>query len=69
MCKVYFKLFWNETQIVMKILTVAVGKCLSQHRNSGEHSSFQMIKFFTQTHETKIHSKETILLNKLLITL
>jgi len=46
MCKVYFKFFWNETQIVVKILTVAVGKYLLQHRNSGEHSSSQVIKCF-----------------------
>ena len=68
MCKVYFKFFWNETQIVVKILTVAAGKYLLQHSNSGEHSSSQVIKCFTQTHETKVHYKENMYLNKLLIS-
>jgi len=51
----------------IKILTVVVGRYLLQHRNTAEHSISQMTKMlFTQTHETKIHSKENIYLNKLI---
>jgi len=60
MCKIYFKLFWNETQIVVKILTVAAGKYLLQHRNRGKHSSSQVIKRFIQNHEIKIYTKQNI---------